>query len=88
MAPEAIYRIESIEEVEALPEPPAPVLAQTTVAVDEDEHFRLPREFRELLRIVAALLGAAAFAPTAEPAPVPALDGRDLEAVNVLAALG
>ena len=90
LAPEAICRVESNEEGEALPEPPAPVafLAQTTLAVDGDEHFALPREFREVLRNVAALLGAAAFAPTAAPAPVPALDGRDLKAVNFLAALG
>ena len=57
-------------------------------AVDEDEHFPLPRELRELSRNGEALLGAAAVAPTAEPAPVPTLDGRDLEAVSVLAALG
>jgi len=37
VAPESIYRVESVAELQALPEPPGPVafLAQTTLAVDE-----------------------------------------------------
>src|SRR5579875_1668736 len=37
VAPEAVHRVETVAELEALPEPPGPVafLAQTTLAVDE-----------------------------------------------------
>jgi 4-hydroxy-3-methylbut-2-enyl diphosphate reductase len=61
-------------------------------AVPEDEYFPLPRELREVLRGVAAVIGAVAFAPpptarTAEAAQV-SVDGRDLSAAEVLAALG
>ena len=59
-------------------------------AVPEDEYFPLPRELREVLRSVAGVLGAAAFAPApdgsgADRVPV---DGRDITAAHVLAALG
>ncbi len=62
-------------------------------AVPEDEYFPLPRELREVLRAVAGALSAATFAPVqAGPADGPgdalALDGRDLSAAQVLAALG
>jgi hypothetical protein len=55
-------------------------------AVDEDEYFPLPRELRELLRSAATVLGAAAFAP-GRAALARSLDGRDIEAAEVLAAL-
>jgi 4-hydroxy-3-methylbut-2-enyl diphosphate reductase len=65
---------------------------QEVRAVDEDEYFPLPRELRELLRQVAAVVSAVSFAPSAgaddperEQAP---LDGRDVPAARVLAALG
>ncbi|HXW82562.1 MAG TPA: 4-hydroxy-3-methylbut-2-enyl diphosphate reductase, partial [Acidimicrobiales bacterium] len=61
-------------------------------AVAEDEYFPLPRELREVLRSVANLLSVAAFAPVADaagPSPDRAqLDGRDVLAAEVLAALG
>jgi 4-hydroxy-3-methylbut-2-enyl diphosphate reductase len=61
-------------------------------SVAEDEYFPLPRELREVLRGVAAAIGAVAFAPrppAGSPAvPVSAVDGRDLPAAEVLAALG
>jgi 4-hydroxy-3-methylbut-2-enyl diphosphate reductase len=61
-------------------------------AVPEDEYFPLPRELREVLRAVAAAIGAVAFAPPAGPGaaqgPKDAVDGRDLSAAQVLAALG
>jgi 4-hydroxy-3-methylbut-2-en-1-yl diphosphate reductase len=61
-------------------------------AVREDEYFPLPRELRELLRSAANLLSVAAFAPVVageEPSPDKAqLDGRDVLAAEVLAALG
>lgn len=60
-------------------------------AVPEDEYFPLPRELREVLRGVAAVINAVAFAPpatgTAEAAQA-SVDGRDLSAAQVLAALG
>ncbi len=60
-------------------------------AVAEDEYFPLPRELRDVLRSVASLLSAAAFAPpTRGDAPPPEraqLDGRDVLAAEVLAAL-
>ena len=65
----------------------APALGTEEVAaVGEDEYFPLPRELRELLRNTAAVLSAATFAP-AGVAPGPALDGRDVEAAQVLATL-
>jgi 4-hydroxy-3-methylbut-2-enyl diphosphate reductase len=63
-------------------------------AVPEDEYFPLPRELREVLRTVAGLLGTVAFAPEpasqpdGSPSPVIAMDGRDVPATDVLAALG
>jgi len=67
----------------------APALGvEEVTAVEEDEYFPLPRELRELLRNVATVLSAAAFAPLAPGAPAQALDGRDVEAAKVLAALG
>ena len=63
-------------------------------AVPEDEYFPLPRELRELLRTLGSTLATAGFAPAATglaegagnlPAP---LDGRDVPAAQVLAALG
>jgi 4-hydroxy-3-methylbut-2-enyl diphosphate reductase len=61
-------------------------------AVPEDEYFPLPRELREVLRGVAALIGAVAFAPPPAPGaadgPQVSVDGRDLSAADVLAALG
>ena len=61
-------------------------------AVPEDEYFPLPRELREVLRSVAGLLATAAFAPgeAAGGAPLEksVLDGRDVPAAKVLAALG
>ena len=58
----------------------------------EDEYFPLPRELREVLRSVAGLLSVAAFAPVEDgggPPPERAqLDGRDVLAAEVLAALG
>jgi 4-hydroxy-3-methylbut-2-en-1-yl diphosphate reductase len=60
-------------------------------AVPEDEYFPLPRELRELLRAVAGALSAVAFAPhrPGEPGSDRApLDGRDVPAAMVLAALG
>ncbi len=61
-------------------------------AVPEDEYFPLPRELREVLRSVAAVIDAAAFAPPPAPgaseAPQTSVDGRDLSAAQVLAALG
>lgn len=60
--------------------------AEEVVAIQEDEYFPLPRELRELLRNVAALLGVAAFAPATSVAP-PLLDAREVEAAEVLAAL-
>jgi 4-hydroxy-3-methylbut-2-enyl diphosphate reductase len=60
-------------------------------SVDEDEYFPLPRELRELLRGVAAGLAVAAFAPGGDPAGPkpgpPVLDGREVPAAEVLAAL-
>ena len=61
-------------------------------AVPEDEYFPLPRELREVLRGVAAVIGAVAFAPPpptgAPDGPEASVDGRDLSAALVLAALG
>jgi 4-hydroxy-3-methylbut-2-en-1-yl diphosphate reductase len=61
-------------------------------AVLEDEYFPLPRELREVLRRVAGLLGAVAFAApgAAERAgrDSASLDGRDMPAAKVLATLG
>ena len=61
-------------------------------AVPEDEYFPLPRELREVLRAVAATIGAVAFAPPPRPGaaegPRDSVDGRDLSAAQVLAALG
>ncbi len=61
-------------------------------AVPEDEYFPLPRELREVLRGVAAVIGAVAFAPPpptgAPDGPEASVDGRDLSAAQVLAALG
>ncbi len=61
-------------------------------AVPEDEYFPLPRELREVLRGVAAVIDAAAFAPPPAPGasegPQTSVDGRDLSAAQVLAALG
>jgi 4-hydroxy-3-methylbut-2-enyl diphosphate reductase len=61
-------------------------------AVEEDEYFPLPRELRELLRSVAAGLAVAAFAPGGDPELASsgrtALDGREVPAAQVLAALG
>jgi 4-hydroxy-3-methylbut-2-enyl diphosphate reductase len=59
---------------------------EVVAAVDEDEYFPLPRELRELLRSAATVLGAAAFAP-GRAALARSLDGRDIEAAEVLAAL-
>jgi 4-hydroxy-3-methylbut-2-en-1-yl diphosphate reductase len=60
-------------------------------AVPEDEYFPLPRELREVLRTVAGALAVAAFA---SPAPSNGatsghgpIDGRDITAARVLAAL-
>jgi 4-hydroxy-3-methylbut-2-enyl diphosphate reductase len=61
---------------------------EEVAAVAEDEYFPLPRELRELLRNVAALLGTAAFAPPDGTARATGLDGREIEASEVLAALG
>ena len=59
---------------------------EVVAAFDEDEYFPLPRELRELLRGAATVLGTAAFAP--ERATLArSLDGRDIEAAQVLAAL-
>ena len=61
-------------------------------AVPEDEYFPLPRELREVMRGVAALIGAVAFAPPppagAPDGPEASVDGRELSAAQVLAALG
>ena len=60
-------------------------------AVPEDEYFPLPRELREVLRSVAGALAAVAFAPPPAEGPGSAntpLDGRDIPAAAVLAALG
>jgi len=61
-------------------------------AVPEDEYFPLPRELREVLRSVAGALEAVAFAPpqgsdgpARDRAP---MDGREITAADVLAALG
>jgi hypothetical protein len=60
-------------------------------AVPEDEYFPLPRELREVLRSVAGLLATAAFAPGEAAGGTPVeksvLDGRDVPAAKVLAAL-
>jgi 4-hydroxy-3-methylbut-2-en-1-yl diphosphate reductase len=61
---------------------------EEVAAVDEDEYFPLPRELRELLRNAATVLAAAAFAPPAGAGQPPAPDVRDLDAAEVLAALG
>ncbi len=61
-------------------------------AVPEDEYFPLPRELREVLRGVAGLLATAGFAPGEAAGGTPVersvLDGRDVPAAKVLAALG
>jgi len=61
-------------------------------AVPEDEYFPLPRELREVLRGVAGLLATAAFAPGEAVGGASVersvLDGRDVPAAKVLAALG
>lgn len=61
-------------------------------AVPEDEYFPLPRELREVLRAVAGLLATAAFAPGGAEGGASTdralLEGRDLPAAEVLAALG
>lgn len=59
-------------------------------AVPEDEYFPMPRELRELMRGVAAALNTVAFAPAPGPegAAAAPLDGRDVPAAEVLAALG
>ncbi len=61
-------------------------------AVPEDDYFPLPRELREVLRTVAGALALAAFAPreTSEGVTPPQspVDGRDITAARVLAALG
>jgi 4-hydroxy-3-methylbut-2-en-1-yl diphosphate reductase len=61
-------------------------------AVPEDEYFPLPRELREVLRGVAGLLATVAFAPGEAAGGTPVeksvLDGRDVPAAKVLAALG
>jgi 4-hydroxy-3-methylbut-2-enyl diphosphate reductase len=60
-------------------------------AVPEDEYFPLPRELREVLRGVAAVVGVVAFAPSPEPdagGAAVSIDGRDLSAAQVLAGLG
>ena len=66
--------------------------AEEVRAVPEDEYFPLPRELREVLRSLGGAVAALAFAPatTADGgAPErPPLDGRDIPAANVLAALG
>jgi 4-hydroxy-3-methylbut-2-enyl diphosphate reductase len=79
-APESL-----VEEVLAALAPVSGV--EEVVAVDEDEYFPLPRELRELLRNAATLLATVAFAPRKEVG-VAALDGRDVEAAEILAALG
>ncbi len=79
-APESL-----VEEVVAALAPASGV--EEVAAVDEDEYFPPPRELRELLRNAAALLAVAAFAPS-ERAQAATLDGRDVEAAEVLAALG
>jgi len=79
-APESL-----VEEVLAALDPAQGV--EEVAAVDEEEYFPLPRELRELLRNATSLLAAAAFAPGGH-APPAALDGRDVEAAEVLAALG
>jgi 4-hydroxy-3-methylbut-2-enyl diphosphate reductase len=60
-------------------------------AVPEDEYFPLPRELREVLRTVAGALAAAAFASPAPSNGAPSghrpIDGRDITAARVLAAL-
>jgi len=60
-------------------------------AVAEDEYFPLPRELRDVLRSVAGLLSAAAFAPPTRGEGLPPeraqLDGRDVLAAEVLATL-
>ncbi|HTV12598.1 MAG TPA: 4-hydroxy-3-methylbut-2-enyl diphosphate reductase [Acidimicrobiales bacterium] len=61
---------------------------EEVLAVPEDEYFPLPRELRELLRAVAGALATVAFAsPRNEADPAP-MDGRDIPASEVLAALG
>ena len=60
---------------------------EEVAAVGEDEYFPLPRELRELLRNAAAVLAAAAFAPPPTQQAQPP-DGREVEAAEVLAALG
>jgi 4-hydroxy-3-methylbut-2-enyl diphosphate reductase len=71
----------------------APSLGTEEVrAVPEDEYFPLPRELREVLRGVAAMIRAVAFAPPPLPGgpggDQPSVDGRDLSAAQVLAGLG
>ena len=67
---------------------------EEVLAVPEDEYFPLPRELREVLRTIAGLLGIVAFAPAQVEAPdgsglaAVAMDGRDVPAAEVLAALG
>ncbi|HMK97620.1 MAG TPA: 4-hydroxy-3-methylbut-2-enyl diphosphate reductase, partial [Acidimicrobiales bacterium] len=64
--------------------------AEEVKALSEDEYFPLPRELREVLRNLAGALATVAFAP---PGPIDEggatpLDGRDIPAARVLAALG
>jgi 4-hydroxy-3-methylbut-2-enyl diphosphate reductase len=57
-------------------------------AVTEDEYFPLPRELRDLLRILSGAVAVASFAPGADPAVgESALDDRELPATEVLASL-
>ena len=59
-------------------------------AVPEDEYFPLPRELREVLRSLAGALAAVGFArpQPGDGAERDQMDGRDVPAAKVLAALG
>jgi 4-hydroxy-3-methylbut-2-enyl diphosphate reductase len=59
-------------------------------AVPEDEYFPLPRELREVVRSLAAVVGTVSFAPAGGDAAVAGspLDSRDVPAARALAELG
>jgi 4-hydroxy-3-methylbut-2-en-1-yl diphosphate reductase len=80
-APESL-----VEQVLARLSPSAGI--EEVTAVPEDEYFPMPRELRELMRNVAAGLETAGFAPRPGAGTAAPLDGRDMPAAAVLAALG
>jgi 4-hydroxy-3-methylbut-2-enyl diphosphate reductase len=76
------------ELVRAVIERLAPRRGTTEVAVtDEDEYFPLPRELRELLRVVSAAAGASLLAPTGVAGSDGLPEDRQIKASDVLDAL-